>query len=274
MKRFLMIWIALFFTASFAWSQTSPDFYLTQIPPAPKNACNLKADEKTPYLQTLRILKDRMDRDLLQKKEDLQVHVDASRDKAVAGATPRSAMEKVTAKGVGASESKPADPKAREAAGQVKIRHELQVEQKALLERINARKAPVLNKLKLLDQNAAAAKAKELDPIQRQISSMSGVVTSKEQTERMDKLAQKLKDAQKLYCETYSSQYLALLAEYLSAVKESLPDYKRQEEIIAKAQLGLDKPLDSNAGLMGIEALRDYVSLLGKVFKYDLPYEY
>jgi len=266
MKRFVITLIFLL-TASFTWAQTSPDLYLTQIPPAPKSACNLNADEKGPYLQTLRILKDRMDRDILQKKEDLQVHVDASRDKAVASLALRSPVEKLTAKGV-------TDAKGQDAVNPLKMRHELQVEQKALLERINARKTPVLNKLKTLEQSAAVMKARELDPLQRQLSSLSGVVTSKEQTERMEQLARKLKSAQTRYCETYSPQYLALLAEYLSAVKESLPDYRRQEEILARTQLGLDKPLDSHAGLPGIEALRDYVALLGKVFKFDLPYEY
>ncbi len=173
-----------------------------------------------------------------------------------------------------AADKMQADPKFKDTPKQAKTVYDLQIEQKTLIEKIDARKAGILNKFKTLDQNAAAMKAKDLDPIQRQLVAMGGLVMSKEQSNRIDQAALKLKNTQSIYCETYSPQYATLLNEYLSVVKASLPDYRRLDEIIAKTQMGQDKPVDANAGLMGLEALRDYTAMLAKIFKYDLPYEY
>lgn len=166
------------------------------------------------------------------------------------------------------------DPKFKDMTRQAKTIQDMQLEQKTLIEKVDSRMAGILNKFKALDQNAAAMKANDLDPLQRQLVAMGGLVISKEQSDRIDQAALKLKNTQSIYCETYSPQYTTLLAEYLSAIQASLPDYRRLDEIIAKTQMGLDKPIEANAGLLGIEALRDYTALLAKVFKYDLPFEY
>ena len=315
MKRIIFA-LTFFFAATIAYAQTSPETYLAQLPAAPKSGCNLKAAEKATYVKSVRGLKEKMDKDIMKRKEESQVYADANRDKVVAGVTAYSGpVEKITGKsgrmtkeerkaaseqmmrqqGVSPEETKKlksmskeektawalsrsgkaadkmqADPKFQDTGAQAKSIYDLQVEQKALLERIDSRRAGVISRLKALDQNAAAMKAKEIDPLDRQLSSMGGLVVSKEQSDRVDQVAMKLKDAQKRYCETYAPQYHNLLNEYLSAVKASLPDYRRLEEIVAKTQFGLDKPIDANAGLLGIEAVNDYAAMLASVFKYDL----
>lgn len=319
MKRIIFA-LTFLFIASFSYAQTSPESYLTQLPAAPKSCCNLPAAEKASYIKSVRSLKDKMDKDILQRKEESQLYVDANRDKIAAAVVPHpGAVEKFTGKsgrltkeerkagsdemmrqmGVSPEETRKLktmtkeektawalansgkaapktqnDPKYDDTGKQAKSIQDLQMEQRALIEKIEGRKTGILNRFKVLDQKANATKTRELDPLQRQLASLSGIVVSKEQSDRMDQIALKIKDTQKRYCETYSPQYLTLLDEYLSAIKVSLPDYRRLDEIIAKTQMGLDKPIDANNGLLGIEALRDYNALLAKVFKYDLPYEY
>ncbi|MFO7570830.1 MAG: hypothetical protein R6W75_13660 [Smithellaceae bacterium] len=300
------------FAASFAHAQTSPETYLAQLPGVPESACNIQLAQKATYEKTVRNLKDRMDKDIAQRKEETQMYVDANRDKIAAGldAQPGAippkggrltreerkakaeqmmrqqgvspedikkissmSKEEKTARALAFS-SKAADPKIQEATAQTATIRDLLVEHKNLVEKIDTRKAVVLNKFKTLDQDAATTKAKEIDPLHRQLASMGGLVTSKEQSDRMDQFNMKLKDAQKRYCETYGPQYLALLGEYLAFIRESLPDYRRMEELVAKTQMGLDEPISASTGLYGIEALRDYTAMLTKVFKFDLPYEY
>ena len=267
-------------TASLTYAQTSPENYLAQLPVSPKSCGNSKSAEKESYVKLVRGLKDRMDKDILQRKEQSQVYVDAYRNTTVLSSLQRlGSVERSPGKGgKPLKEEKtaqtPAGIPVQDKTKQAKLIHDLQIEQKALAEKIDARRTGVLNKFKTLDQNAAAMKAKELDPLQRQLASLGGLITSKEQSDQLNQLAIKLKDAQKRYCETYSSQYRFLLDEYLTAVKASLPDYRRLEEIVTKTQMGLDKPIDAHAGQLGIEALRDYTAMLVKVFKYDLPFEY
>jgi hypothetical protein len=131
-----------------------------------------------------------------------------------------------------------ADPHYQDKNQQAKSIYNLQTEQKTLHEKIESRKAGILRKLKTLDQNAAAMRTKEIDPLQREFSSLGGLVISKKETDRIDHVNMKLNNAKKRYCETYSHQYLTLLDEYLSCVKASLPDYQRMEKIIAKTQTG------------------------------------
>jgi hypothetical protein len=153
---------------------------------------------------------------------------------------------------------------------QAKLIYNLQMEQKEIHERIEAGRAGFTNRLRLLAQSSEAVKSKEVDPLQRKASSLSGAVISKAQEAIIDQVNSQLRDAQKRYCETFAPQYLAIVDEYLAYVKTSLPDYLRLEEIMAKTQLGLDHPIDANNGLFGIQALRDYASLLTDVFKYNL----
>jgi hypothetical protein len=176
-----------------------------------------------------------------------------------------------TGYGANAAAKAQADPqRSQNAHQQATSIYNLQIEQKDILGRIEARGADLKSRLMMLEQNAAAAKAREIDPLQRESTSLGGLVISKIQEARIDQVNARLKAAKKRYCETYSPQYLAIVDEYLTYVKTSLPDYQRLEEIIAKTQLGLDQPIDANKGLLGIQALHDYTGLLRSVFKYNL----
>jgi hypothetical protein len=156
--------------------------------------------------------------------------------------------------GANAAAKAQADPqKYGNARRQAKTTYDLQVEQKELWEKTNARNAELHKKREVLDQEADATKTKEIDPLQQKYFSMTGLVISKIQEARIDQANKQLKDAKNRYCETYSPQYLAIAREYLSTVKTSLPDYYRLEEIMAKVQMGQDKPFSANSGLIGIQ---------------------
>jgi hypothetical protein len=61
------------------------------------------------------------------------------------------------------------------------------------------------------------------------------------------------------------------LAEYYLAVKESLPDYEKLEDVFKMRFAGVDKPIESNEGVaQGMRAINAYGDLLQNVFKYDL----
>ncbi|MEE9912639.1 MAG: hypothetical protein K4571_13055 [Deltaproteobacteria bacterium] len=263
MKR-IFFTLTLLFAASFAYAQTSPEAYLAQLPATPKSACILTAAEKASYIELVRGLQDKMVKDVLRRQEESQAYVDANRDTIPAGRSQQpGSAEKITGKsGRTLKEERKA------------VSEQMQIEQKALVGKIDARKNGIISRFKTLNQNASAMKAKEIDPLERQMASLGGLITSKEQSDRLDQMAIKLRNAQKRYCDTYSPQYRALLDEYLSAIKDSLPDYRRLEVIVAKTQMGLDQSIDAHTGQLGIEALRDYTAMLAKVFKYDLPYEY
>ncbi len=278
MKYFTVV-LVFVFAASFAQAQTSPETYLPQIPAIPIKSCKINTAEKAAFDKSVRSLKDKMDKDIMQRKEDMQIYLDANRDSITAHLEKQpGSVRKITGKSgktheekQGRSENVQPDLKIQKPTQQTKS---IESEQKDLQEKIRARKTAVLAKFKDLDHQAAIMKEKEIVPLHRQLSLMGSVVVSKEQTQRMDQVALKLKDAQQRYCDTYSPQYLALLDEYLSTVKMSLPDYRRLEEMTAKTQMGLDKPIDASNGLTGIEALREYLTWLSKAHKYDLPYEY
>lgn len=154
------------------------------------------------------------------------------------------------------------------AKGQVKPNMALLAEQQALMKKIEDRMGGFGKKFDTLDQDAKALENSELGPIRKKLASYGDII-SKEQVPLVEEDMKRLKAAQKRCCEALSPRYRALLDEYLTAVKASLPDYKRLDAIIAKTQLGLDRPVEASDGLSGIEALRGYLGRLGNVFKYD-----
>ncbi len=160
------------------------------------------------------------------------------------------------------------DQKYQEAKKQAKPNYDLLVEQQALIKKIEDRMSGFEKKFDTLSQNAEALENKELGPIRKKIASY-GEIISKEQEAPLKQDLMELQAARKRCCEKLSPHYRTLLNEYLSSIKASLPDYKKLEVIIAKTQLGLDKPIDAEDGHMGIAALRDYLSRLEKVFQYD-----
>jgi len=105
-------------------------------------------------------------------------------------------------------------PGRQEALQQIAVNiNALQNEQLALNQKIKNRKSSVPAKIKIMEQNAAAQKIREIDPLQREFYSLTVAVTSKTQAARIDAVNEKLQDAKKRYCEKYSPQYFALIDE-------------------------------------------------------------
>lgn len=173
-----------------------------------------------------------------------------------------------------ASNKMQADPKYQSMNQQVKSVADQQAQQQAALAQIEARKAVtdgIASRIKRLDQNAAAAKAKDIAPIERELASISDILTTKKEKDRVDQLVAKFKKAQMRHCEAYSPQYLFLVAEYYSAVKASLPNYQKLNDASKTHFTGVDKPIESNEGVdQGMSAINAYGDLLQNVFKYDL----
>ncbi|MEE9910611.1 MAG: hypothetical protein K4571_02705 [Deltaproteobacteria bacterium] len=169
-----------------------------------------------------------------------------------------------------------ADPQYQSMNQQVKSVADQQAGHQAALAQIETRKAVtagILGKIQSLDQNAASAKARDIAPIERELSSMGDIITTRKDTERVSKLGGKLKQARMRHCETYSPQYLTLVAEYLSAVKASLPDYQKLDDAGRAQFTGVDKPIESYDGMAeGIKAINAYGDLLKQAFKYDLAH--
>lgn len=263
MKKLLFI-IGLLSMAAYASAQTTPETYLQQLPAPPRQICETGAADKASFLKKVRVLKDAMDRDIVTRQEEIQNYISAKRVRTPAGALP----PHETAKTAGAEKRSSSDAPSSDRLVS------LQKEQKELYDRIEARKTLMQNRIKTLDQHAAGVKEKDIDPLHRQISTMSSPVATPQQTRQIEQMALKLRENQSKYCQAFSPQYLELLEDYLETVKGSLADFKRMEEIAARTQMGLDEPNEAITGLYGIEAMRDYVALLLKIYKYDLPYEY
>jgi len=173
-----------------------------------------------------------------------------------------------------ASEKMQADPKYGSMTQEVKSLGDQQAEQRAALAQIESRKtftSGIMSKINALDKTAASAKAKDIAPIERELAAIPDIITSKKQKDRVDQLVSQLKKARLRHCETYSPRYLALVAEYLAAVKEQLPYYQKLDSVSKTQFTGVDKPIDSNEGMaQGMKAIRAYSDLLQDAFKYDL----
>lgn len=148
-----------------------------------------------------------------------------------------------------------------------------QPELKAALAQAESREAAiaaVTYKISALDQRAAAAREKNIAPLERELAKFSDII-SDAQAVQVKRLDERKKKAQMTHCETYAPQYAALLGEYASAVRASLPDFQRLDEVTTKTQMiQTDKPIMTYAGTdRGIKAIKGYGDALTGVFKYD-----
>lgn len=148
-------------------------------------------------------------------------------------------------------------------------------ETQKLMAKINVQESKFRQQLDDLDEDptAKAIMENEIKPLEKKLEPYSGEVRGSALQEA-EALSAALRAAQLRYCQQLSPKYNAILSNYLSAIKASLPDYRRLEELQAasiKAMTGVDKTL-AEPGLMGIQAIEGYVLLLKDVFKYDLNY--
>lgn len=142
-------------------------------------------------------------------------------------------------------------------------------EQQTLNKKLNDRMEAVIKKFGDLDRQAEALEKKELGPVRKKLAAY-GEIISKAQEGPLRQDLQRLEAAKNRYCEELAPRYRAILDEYLSAIKASLPDYDRMDVLTAIIQMGLDKPIEAGDGFSGISALRKYIPYLEDVFKYDI----
>ncbi len=140
-------------------------------------------------------------------------------------------------------------------------------EQLSLNEKINARLKGFDEKFEALDKKADEAREKEISPIWKRLSAQFGSEGGKPKEYEKDR--RDYNAACKRHCEKFSPQYRDLLNEYLSAIKACLPDYRRLETVRSKLNFGLDRPIDADDGLMGLEALDEYLDRFDNAYIYN-----
>jgi hypothetical protein len=152
---------------------------------------------------------------------------------------------------------------------------DLLAEQKELSEKLAAGEQIQLKKYEKMDAEAAQGK-KELDqkckPLQDEWAKIPEEGATPAQIARAVKINQEVLEYKKQYCAKYTPLYLQVLSEYKSYVEKVMPDIKRQEDIVNQllmTQTGLTEPL-SRPGELRLSEIKNYVDLLGGVFKYRL----
>jgi hypothetical protein len=150
-------------------------------------------------------------------------------------------------------------------------------EVQALLAKFTAQGSKFRQQIDDLDKDptAMAIMEKEIKPLEKKLEPYMGEVHGSAVAES-ERLEAALTAARLRYCQQLSPKFTAILSNHLAAIKASLPDYKRFEELQAesnKTMTGVDKPL-AEPGLMGIQAIEGYVSSLKEIFKYDLNHPF
>jgi hypothetical protein len=172
-----------------------------------------------------------------------------------------------------ASQKMQNDPKYAGATVQIKSLADQQAAQRAAQEQVDTQKAlldGILKKIDALEKTASATYAGEVGPVERELSAIPDIVTTREQQAQVGKLDSKLKAARARHCKTYAPKYLALVSDYLAALQAALPDFRKLDEAGRMQVADMDAPVESHDGMaQGVKAIKTYGHLLGNAFKYD-----
>ena len=156
---------------------------------------------------------------------------------------------------------------------QVKARslYEVTKELKGLLDRIGAQESKYEQQLSDLDQDSGAKAIRELE------AQLSGMSTRGEDTEERRKemvaLSKKIQAAKKAYCPTYAAHYKGIIERHGDALKSTLSDYNRIDEIqfeLISMEAGVKKGR-AQTGLTGLKAVQHHAGLFNGAFKYCQP---
>jgi len=146
--------------------------------------------------------------------------------------------------------------------------YELAKQQSFLIKKIHAADDKYIKQIKELDKKDSIA-TKELNtkrqPLMDEYSKGIG-----ENSNNGEEIIKKIRTLEHDYCNKLTPDYFKILNERLSTIKKSLPDYEKLEEVNAKlnqSTMGVDKDL-SEPGLISLQAVESYVSLLKSAFKY------
>jgi hypothetical protein len=110
----------------------------------------------------------------------------------------------------------------------------------------------------------------ELGDKRERIGELMGAGSSPE----MDRLAREIEALESGYCARFGPKLLTILRDYRAELEASLADYPRLDQALAElytAQAGVESPAEP--GGTELAAVRGYVGVLSKVFKYDVRRE-
>ncbi len=157
-----------------------------------------------------------------------------------------------------------ADPEAaQKEQSKNKERYELAKEQSQILQRLKALGEKYFHKIQELDKIDSVASI-ELEQKRKPLMEKIGSVG--DETD----IVEAVRAIERDYCGKLTPKYLDIIAERYSDLKKSLPDFYRLEEVNAKLNqitTGIKKDL-SSPGLLALEAVDEYVTLLQSCFKY------
>ncbi len=141
--------------------------------------------------------------------------------------------------------------------------YELAKQQSLLIKKIHAADDKYMEQIKELDKKDSIA-TKELNAKRKPL--MDEYANS----DNTDEIISKVRTLEHNYCNKLTPEYFKILNDRLITLKRSLPDYEKLEEVNSKlnqSTMGVDKDL-SEPGLISLQAIESYVSLLKSAFKY------
>lgn len=225
----------------------------------PEQMKNMTPEEKRAIANKIMLEKAGMSLDEIQKLKTMSKEDREAAAKAIADEKAAKAQD---------------NPQKNQAAqDKAKAKYEQSREAQELLAKFNAQEAKFRQQIDDLDRDptAKAILENEIRPLEKKVAPYTGEVHGSAVKEA-ELLFAALRDARLRCCQQLSPKFNTILSNQLTVIKASLPDYKRFEELQAemnKAMMGVDKPLAA-PGLMGIQAIEGFVTLLKDIFKYDL----
>jgi len=164
-----------------------------------------------------------------------------------------------------------ADPKAYQQKAAADMNgYKLVQKQKQLADSLGAQLMKYMKQIEDLDkdQNAQA--------LLTQIKELEARLNEEYQKENrpndnaIKSLSNSIRNAQISYCNMQSPKYLDILSKYKSFTQASLTPYYRLEKLtnqVTASQTGVD--LNTEPGMMGLQAIRSYLSKLRDVYRYN-----
>jgi hypothetical protein len=273
--------------ATFTYSQSDPEAFLSNIPPLPDEACSLNDEERSQYSDNISRLHKDITEVIRKFKKEAESNAKNTEDEvkknmaAQYGLTEADLQKMKNRKNMTEAEKKELMEKMMKAGNnnipdQKKSKNmvELANEQKALIDKLGAINKMFSNKLLELDKKDTLATGelnKELDPLIKELHSIPDGEGSTDADElRRKNVLLKISDAEKRYCSKMTPPYFIILKSRVADVKSSLPDYKRLQEVnseLNKSTTGVQKDI-APPRLMELEAVEEYIKLLKEVFKY------
>lgn len=164
-----------------------------------------------------------------------------------------------------------ADPEAYKQKNAAAMKdYKLAQKQKELADSLGAQATKYMKQIQELDNDQGAL------ALETQIKELEAKLNEEYQKENrpnddaIKSLSNSIRNAQISYCNMQSPKYLAILARYKTFTQASLTPYYRLEKLtnqVNAAQTGVQ--IDTEPGLMGLEAIGSYLNRLSDVYRYN-----